>query len=438
MGYPIVNLKKDYEDINADNYLLIAEYNQLLLQAFEEKDFTCVQSFLDGLSDEDKNKLEKTVRTATSENTLAEYVENLKNYTVGVKNQIYFCDKDISEEDFAKIDENLVEDDIVIYTEIINGNKIFNSMKIKQADGTYDSTVEKRPSMTYHITVSDDDVYELETTGETVGVIDMPPGSGSEMINQVTSGKYMKLNIPSNIQDGDIVSITYTGSPSNIKYFKVNNIFYYIDLKYKGGDTRYGSYCTKKEVNFYPRMIIDFVYSSTSLPFTHISGYKNIGIAIYNDGSVVGRNTSMFISKDNCEDTGWIDCIIPDEATGYYSEYTYVDSTYQTINCKPQVRKIGNIVQLRGAIIVSKPMLRFSFTLPYSTEFNGKVFNPTVQNEYFVQVSQRPDDLDISYETNPQFVSISVKTSGEVVVRNLTGTLFNHNEPINLYATWFV
>ena len=127
MGHPIVNLKKDYEDINADNYLLIAEYNQLLLQAFEEKDFTCVQSFLDGLSDEDKNKLGKTVRTATSENTLAEYVENLKNYTISVKNRIYFCDKDISEEDFAKIDEDLVEDDIVIYTEIINGSVLLNS-----------------------------------------------------------------------------------------------------------------------------------------------------------------------------------------------------------------------------------------------------------------------------------------------------------------------
>lgn len=423
MGYPISNLKKDFEDINRDNRTAIKEYSDALIQAIETGDFTKLPTVYYKY----KDKLDKVIINADVLNNLTNYVEDLRNYTIAVKNQVFFCDVNITNNEFNQLYSDLSVGDIIIFTEIVDGNKIFKCIKVKQANGSY-QTVVKIGISTYYIEITDDDIYSLEETGESVNTVFHMGAKDSVSTN--TSGNYLNLSELDaeikNLNDGDTISIRYIGIGNTIDYFKLNDKFYLIDMRRKSQSQ--GGYLRNKSISLTRDTICDFIFSINGLSKiseTLVSGNRDGGIVTCDkNGNIIDENMSLFIPKNYEYDTGWVNCVLNDSNIS-----PYVTGT------EPQVRRIGNIVHLRGTVAVKKITRIATFNLP------SNLFYPS-KNEIFIQCSEYINELGESIndmsDTSPITKHLCVMSNGEVRIFNSSNNIIISSDALNCNATWFV
>lgn len=316
MGYPISNLRKDFQDINLDNAEYVARYSTLLRGAlFGETDETLsrVPTF-DDVSEyynANKSNLDPVIFNAEVLNNLTQYVEDLKNYTIAVKNQVFFCDINISKEEFDTLYGDIAEGDIIVYTDTQGEYTVFKNIVVKQSDGSY-QTVIKFGNSTYYIEITDDDIYSLEETGEEIkcyySVYEEESHAYHKETESFNTGTYVNIE-NSDIEcfnDGDVLSIRYTKTtavnPSTfsltkmIDYFKINGKFYLIN--YKRTDS--SATLTKAETDCLLIMdsVHDFIFSFNGLNKINTNGKYNLGIATFDDeGNMTDLNASLFVSK---------------------------------------------------------------------------------------------------------------------------------------------
>lgn len=133
MGYPISNLKKDFEDININNREAIKEYSEALEKAINTGDFTEASNVYNKY----KDTLNNVIINAETINNLTNYVEDLRKYTIESKNQLFFVSENYKESDsFAELDENLSEGDVLVVTDN-SSRHVVKSFKEKLNDGNY-------------------------------------------------------------------------------------------------------------------------------------------------------------------------------------------------------------------------------------------------------------------------------------------------------------
>lgn len=304
MAYPINNLKKDFEDININNRIQVKEYSDKSKTAIETGDFTDVQNYYNT----NKDILDKVIINASTINNIVAYIEELMNYTITTKNQIHYCDIDISEDEFNALDTNLVEGDMLIYTESDDLNTMIRMIRVKQSDGSYETIyqiVTNIPmSNTFYFDVNEDDIVLFENSTEN---FDYYNYGHTEAFGIVTKSKFNfsstsqykdkgyidlsdKIDV-SALKDGDIVSIRYisNGDKKNLTFFKIENIFYLVDCS-RGGNIN--------GLNLSENNVYNFVYDSDALGYS--SSYGNAGYIVYDDlGNESDIIPSGFISN-NC------------------------------------------------------------------------------------------------------------------------------------------
>lgn len=423
MGYPISNLRKDFQDINLDNAEYVARYLTLLLDAlFSKTDETLSRvPTLDDASEyynANKNNLNPVIFNAEVLNNFAQYVEDLKNYTIAVKNQIFFCDINISNEEFDKLYGDIAEGDVIVYTDTQDEYTIFKSIMVKQGDGSY-QTVIKFGNSTYYIEITDDDIYSLEETGEIFGIEYTPTSSAniSPLIYNISSGNYIDLSNISYITNGDVVSINYLASSMEINYFKINEKFYFIN----SSSNKYG-------VLFARYAVKDFVFcqdgaSNITTPIT--GGYYNGLLTYDNEGNILNKNTSIFTDK-GINDTGWVNCTLDTSVVSAYK--TSTDSSGSSY---PQVRRIEDTVHLRGVIKGEKISKYASFNLPSSMFYPSKT-------ESFVQHEGYLEDDEQYFDSSSSSDCMRISTNGEVLITRLDAGAITPGIALNCSATWFV
>lgn len=443
MGYPISNLRNDFEDINEDNREAIKEYSDALINAIETGDFTEVSN----VYNEYKDQLDKVIINAEVLNNFTNYIEDLRNHTIAVKNQVFFCDINTTDDEFDQLYGDLFEGDIVVFTETIDGYTVFKYIKVKQAGSSY-KTVMKLGSSAYYIEVTNDNIYSLEDTGESFDVVYHTVAG--DYVTTCNSGNYLDISNIEFLNDGDVVSIRYVGSKDKndysktINYIKFNGKFYLVNMKRRGESYR-GTFPIDKKILLGRDAVCDFVFSIdglSKLDTSTVDGNRQGGILIYDgNDNVIEENTTLFISKNNLYDTGWVDCSLPSNTAPYIpNESPGINggSTYKK-SSKPQVRRIGNIVHMRGIIKQEgRGSTSLSFNLP------SEIFYPN-DEEYFVQHTHVAETIN-DYDNTP-LISLKIDKEGNVILNLINVYAFVNNQPefgfstgiaLNCNATWFV
>ena len=431
MGYPISNLRKDFQDINSDNAEYVARYTTLLRETlYGETDETLLRvPTFDDVSEyynANKNNLDPVILNAEVLNNLTQYVEDLKNYTIAVKNQIHFADINISPEDFDLLDENIAEGDILIYTRVVDTRKNITSIQKKLADGTYE-IIFKMPSMIYYIEVTDANIHSLEDTGETIDYEIIPAnGASPTTVSAPSSYNYLgSCAISSDyINDGDVISINCLYAINKEIYFlKFHDKFYFINHGYNGNEQcLFGSYTRK-----------DFIFCVDGLPKLKnkiTGGYSN-GILTYDDeGNILDRNQSVFLEKKE-SDTDWIDLDYDSDDLSVY----YPNSPSTTVNTAPQVRRIGNTVHMRGVLKIKATGTRkyIKLTLP------SEIFYPTKKETFVQHTGYLEGDY---FDSDCKLLCVRIGTNGTVLITPFVAEgydgIMSTGTTINCNATWFV
>ena len=184
MGYPISNLRTDFQDINADNYQIIKTYEDKLTSAMTTGDFTEVSDYVKQNGD----VIFKVVTDANWKREITNYVLDLKNYTVTTKNQIMFCDSNISTEDFKKIDAILRTNDVVVYLKNTEPTEI-DKIDVKQENGSYLTifTNMSTKNNVYYYEISDNDIAEIGESNKFSYYVYGTGGTGSIVIRTKTT-----------------------------------------------------------------------------------------------------------------------------------------------------------------------------------------------------------------------------------------------------------
>lgn len=283
MGYPISNLRTDFQDINADNYQIIKTYEDKLTSAMTTGDFSEVSDYVKQNGD----VIFKVVTDANWKREITNYVLDLKNYTVTTKNQIMFCDSNISTEDFKKIDAILRTNDVVVYLKNTEPTEI-QKIDVKQENGSYLTifTNISTKNNVYYYEISDNDIAEIGEsnkfdyyvygTGGTVGIV---------IRTKITFGansyyyEFNDINTVDELKDGDVFIIkTLNTGDKNIDFFKIGEQFFatnHNDVNYiTSAVTSYKTYI--------------FVYDSKALSLS--ATYGDAGYIVYDSDGTTELN----------------------------------------------------------------------------------------------------------------------------------------------------
>ena len=279
MGYPISNLRTDFQDINADNYQIIKTYEDKLTSAMTTGDFSEVSDYVKQNGD----VIFKVVTDANWKREITNYVLDLKNYTVTTKNQIMFCDSNISTEDFKKIDAILRTNDVVVYLKNTESTEI-QKIDVKQENGSYLTifTNISTKNNVYYYEISDNDIAEIGESNKFDYYVYGTGGTGSIVIrNKITFGansyyyEFNDINTVDELKDGDVFIIkTLNTGDKNIGFFKIGKQFFATNHN----DVNY----ITSEVTSYKTYI--FVYDSKALSLS--TTYGDAGYIVYDsDGT---------------------------------------------------------------------------------------------------------------------------------------------------------
>lgn len=279
MAYPISNLRTDFQDINADNYQIIKTYEDKLTSAMTTGDFTDVSNYVKQNGD----VIYKVVTDANWKREITNYVLDLKNYTVATKNQIMFCNSNISTEDFAKIDAVLRTNDVVVYLKNTEPTEI-DKIDVKQENGTYLTifTNVSTKNNVYRYEISENDIAEIGESNKFGYYVYSTGGTGNIVIRiKTTFGansyyyEFNDINTVDELKDGDVFIIkTLNTGDKNINFFKIGEHFFatnHNDVNYlTSAITSYKTYI--------------FVYDSKALSLS--ATYGDAGYIVYDtDGT---------------------------------------------------------------------------------------------------------------------------------------------------------
>lgn len=279
MAYPISNLRTDFQDINADNYQIIKTYEDKLTSAMTTGDFTEVSDYVKQNGD----VIFKVVTDANWKRDITNYVLDLKNYTVTTKNQIMFCDSNISTEDFKKIDAILRTNDVAVYLKNTEPTEI-DKIDVKQENGSYltiFTNISTKNNVHYY-EISDNDIAEIGESNKFSYYVYGTGGTGSIVIRTKTTFgansyyyEFNDINTVDELKDGDVFIIkTLNTGDKNIGFFKIGEQFFatnHNDVNYiTSAVTSYKTYI--------------FVYDSKALSLS--ATYGDAGYIVYDsDGT---------------------------------------------------------------------------------------------------------------------------------------------------------
>ena len=166
MGYPISNLRNDFEDINLSNYEIVKQYFMLENNALTTGDFRPVSTYYQ----ENAEILDKVIRNADVFNSYTKAIEDLVNYTIATKNQLFFLsESQRAGNDFDTLDKYLVKGDIICITED-SSRRVIKRFEEKLSDGSYQlvgqvpsnkkyAKCERIISSTAYVTIENSEVF---------------------------------------------------------------------------------------------------------------------------------------------------------------------------------------------------------------------------------------------------------------------------------------
>lgn len=350
--YPTNILKPKYEDISSDNYTIVAEYYQILSNILDSSssdfgNFTLLDTF-NAKTDAEGNSYEEIMNNikdnANFKNSIINYVNDLRNYLIDKKHQIYFIDKDNDEEELNAILDNLVKGDIVVETTTtFFGAAKYNTIyRTYIADDTGITSFTHNYNVNYGYTITESDIKIANEVTYHI-VIKLTNNTYTTTDSNLSSARYLELNIE-DIKDGDEIVLFNTGlSGISINYILLNGtpVSFY-------KNSSMGTSVTIKNKNY-----ICLKYQSKLGYFdnTHVSGIKMNDI-IVQDGFYVYDNDKLYKDKydfEYCYDvlfgnSSWSDDKI---------NYSLLTSTFSDIINNSNLKLIklsNNLYNIRGII----------------------------------------------------------------------------------------
>ena len=227
---------------------------------------------------------------------MATSIEELRDYTINEKSQVYFVDFDNRDDELSSIDQNIITGDIIVYTLQVNNKKKIRRLDVRQKDGTFETMLDVSPNtrniFCYNLEFSD--VRLISESGESFDYYVYGGGGGSIAVKMLqhypdtensvlADAKYIYLEglKLADLQDGDTIRIKLFNDfqTTRVTFFKIEDKFFLADTTIKSS---YGSLINignSRGVVLQGNYAFDFVYNSKALALSTTHG--NAGYVVY-------------------------------------------------------------------------------------------------------------------------------------------------------------